>query len=63
MIVFLDRPLEDLLPTEDRPLSNNAEKLRKLHKTRYPIYLAAADKHVSVHGTPEDTLKKLLRVV
>ena len=63
VIVFLDRPLEDLLPTEDRPLSNNAEKLRKLHKTRYPIYLAAADKHVSVYGTPEETLKKLLRVV
>lgn len=63
LVAFLDRPLEDLVPAADRPLADRAEKIKALHAARYPIYLTAADRHVSVHGAPEDTLKKLLRVL
>lgn len=63
LVAFLDRPLEDLVPAGDRPLADRAEKIKALHAARYPIYLTAADRHVSVHGAPEDTLKKLLRVL
>lgn len=63
LVAFLDRPLEDLVPAADRPLADRAEKIKALHAARYPIYLTASDRHVSVHGAPEDTLKKLLRVL
>ena len=59
-VVFLDRPAEDLIPTDDRPLSDNAEKLRALYETRYPIYAKAADLTLPVRGTPEDTVNELL---
>ncbi len=42
-IVFLDRSLEDIKPTSDRPLSDTKELLEKRYKERYPIYLSSAD--------------------
>ncbi len=63
VLVFLDRPVEQLTPTGDRPLADETEKILHLHTARYPIYLAAADRHVSVAGTEEETLRKLLRVL
>lgn len=60
VLVFLDRPLSELLPTDDRPLSNDREKLRALYETRRPIYAAAADITAPVSGTPEDTAALIL---
>ena len=59
-VVFLDRPLADLLPTDDRPLSNDETKLRSLYAERHPIYTAAADVTVPVRGTPEDTVNEVM---
>lgn len=59
-LVFLDRPLSDLLPTDDRPLADDARKLRALYAARYPVYTAAADVTVPVTGTPEETAKAVL---
>ena len=59
-VVFLDRPLADLLPTDDRPLSNDGTKLRSLYAERHPIYTAAADITVPVRGTPEDTVNEVM---
>ena len=59
-LVFLDRPPEALLPTDDRPLADNVQKLRALYATRYPVYTAAADVTVAVMGTPEETAKEIL---
>ena len=59
-LVFLDRPLADLLPTDDRPLADDADKLKKLYAARYPVYTAAADVTVAVAGTPEDTMNAIL---
>ena len=42
-IYFIDRPLENLTPTSDRPLSQNNEALTKLYQERYPIYTSIAD--------------------
>ncbi|MBE6989374.1 MAG: shikimate dehydrogenase [Ruminococcaceae bacterium] len=47
-LVFLDRPLEHLLPTADRPLSDSNDKLRSLYARRRPIYLSAADAVIPV---------------
>ncbi len=59
--VFLDRPLEQLLITDDRPLSNGRDALAGLYKARYPLYCAAADLHVPVTGSAEETVKYLLK--
>ena len=55
IVVFLDRPLEDLIPSDDRPLANDEQKIRALHEKRYPIYSAAADVTVRVDGTQIQT--------
>lgn len=42
-IAFLDRPLEHLAVTADRPLSSDREKLRRRYEERYDLYRGAAD--------------------
>lgn len=54
-IYFLDRPLEDLLPTEDRPLASTAEKIRLLYEERYFRYCNACDVRIDVR----DDAKKI----
>ena len=53
-IYFLDRPLEELLPTEDRPLASSAEAIQKRYEERYHRYCSTADCRVAVTGTPEE---------
>lgn len=43
VIWFIDRPLEKLITTSDRPLSSDREALAKRYSERYPIYTATAD--------------------
>ena len=42
-LCFLDRPLDALVTTADRPLSSNSELLRQRYNERYDLYCAAAD--------------------
>ncbi|MBE6787535.1 MAG: shikimate dehydrogenase [Ruminococcaceae bacterium] len=55
-IYFLDRPLESLVATDDRPLSNDSEKLENLYNQRYKIYLNCCDKQIISNNTPSDTV-------
>lgn len=43
VICFLDRPLEQLITTDDRPLSSDREKLKKRYEERYERYCTTAD--------------------
>ena len=52
-IFFLDRPVEQLVSTEDRPLSSTKEALLKRYHERYDIYIATADAVISDDSTPE----------
>ena len=52
-LCFLDRPLEDLLPTSDRPLASTVEAIRKRYEERYERYCAAADCRIDAAGDPE----------
>ena len=52
-IYFLDRSLDLLFPTDDRPLSRSRDDLAALFERRYPIYLASADVRVDGNGTPQ----------
>ena len=49
-LYFIDRPVDQLVPTNDRPLSNSAEKLVQLYDERYPTYAACADFTIPVTG-------------
>ena len=60
VLIFLDRPLSELTPTSDRPLSDREDKLRALYREREPLYRAAADLTVPVRGTPENTLFEIM---
>lgn len=52
-LYFLDRPLPLLLPTDGRPLSRDADALKKRYNERYGIYTACADCRVENSGTAE----------
>ena len=54
-LYFLDRPLGDLLPTDDRPLANSADAIRKRYQERYALYQASADAVIDSFETPEKT--------
>lgn len=46
VIVFIDRPLDDLVTTDDRPLSSNRELLKKRYNERYGIYKSSAQAEI-----------------
>lgn len=56
-IFFLNRPLSDIMPTDDRPLSRNFSDLKKRFDERYPIYKSTADEEIFVDGIVENALK------
>ncbi len=59
-IYFLDRPLEDIQPSDDRPLSRDREALEQRYAERYPRYVAAADTGIPVRGDT-DTVAQAIR--
>ena len=59
LLVFLDRPLEKLMPTADRPLSASREALERRYRERYGLYVAAADLVVDASGAIEDEVEMI----
>ncbi len=58
-IYFIDRPLEELCATDDRPLSGNVEELRKRYNERYHLYRKYADVIIDGSGTIESVAKRI----
>lgn len=56
-VYFLDRPLEKLITTSDRPLSSNRSDLEKRYNERYGLYKRAADVIIDGSGTVEEVAK------
>lgn len=54
-LVYLARPLAELTPTADRPLTADRDALSQKFKEREPLYRGAADLTVSVCGLPKQT--------
>ena len=50
-IYFLNRDLELLIPTSDRPLSSDIDALKKRYEERYPIYKSTCDIEIDGNGT------------
>ena len=53
-IYFIDRDLDLLCPTGDRPLSSNRESLKKRYEERYGIYCDSCDLKINGNGTVEE---------
>ncbi len=60
IIFFLNRPLCDIVPTEDRPLSQNYEALKKRFEERYNIYVNSCDEETAVDGDVMNSVNKIL---
>lgn len=58
-LYFLDRPLCDLLPTDDRPLASSADAIKKRYGERYSLYCAVADHRVAVAGDAESVASEI----
>lgn len=59
-IFFIDRPLEQLIPTDDRPLSRDKDAIRQRYAERYEIYKQTADVVIPVTGSADAVAKKIL---
>ena len=60
-IFFLDRPVEYLIPTEDRPLSSTKEAVLRRYRERYGTYTATADAVIRNAGTAEEAVQLVKR--
>ncbi len=60
VVFFLNRPLEDIIPTDDRPLSSNIADLKKRFDERYNKYESAGDFEIHVDGITENAVNKIL---
>ncbi|MCR4650960.1 MAG: shikimate dehydrogenase [Lachnospiraceae bacterium] len=54
-IVFIDRDPAELIPTSDRPLADDINKIAELYNKRYSIYCESADRQVKNVGIEETT--------
>ena len=60
-IFFINADFARLCPTDDRPLSDTADKLKKLYDERIDIYKATADVVVPDMETPEAEAEYIIK--
>jgi shikimate dehydrogenase len=53
-LYFLDRALDNLTPTDSRPLATKKEALKKLYDARYNVYLNTCDIQINGNLSPQD---------
>lgn len=59
-IVWIQRNLEELYPTDSRPLSSSEEALQKLYEERKPLYTKYSDIQIENNGTISETIQKII---
>lgn len=59
ILYFIDRPLEALAATSDRPLSSNTADLARRYAERYPIYCGVCDKHIRSTNVIAETVETI----
>jgi shikimate dehydrogenase len=59
-IYFIDRPLSDLIPTDDRPLSRDRSALEELYNQRYPVYCEVCDVRIDADCDANSVSEKIL---
>ncbi len=58
-LYFLDRPLELLLPTSDRPLASSEEMIKTRYRERYERYCLTADCRIDGSGSVEEVATRI----
>lgn len=58
-IYFIDRPLNALTPTSDRPLASSREAICRLYEERYTRYVATADCRIDGNGDAEQVAARI----
>lgn len=61
LVYFIDRDLELLCPTDDRPLSSNKEAMKKRYEERYSIYKSSCDVAIDGNGTVEQVADEIFK--
>ena len=61
-VVFIDRPIEKLVTSSDRPLSSDREMLKKRYDERYGLYCSSADKKINAVDELELNVKAIKEV-
>ncbi len=59
VIFFIDRPLEQLVPTSDRPLASDVEAITKRYNERIDIYRTTCDVCIPVNGAPSAVAEEI----
>ena len=60
-VYFLDRDLDLLVPTSDRPLSSNRADLEKRYNERYRIYKASCDEVIDGNPSAECVMEEIYK--
>ncbi len=60
ILIFIDRSIDRLTPTDDRPLLQNRDMLEKLFRDRYDIYKAAADATIDGNGNILQNVRRVM---
>lgn len=58
-IYFIDRPLESLVTTDDRPLSSNRSDLEKRYNERYGLYRSFTDVIIDGNGSVNEVAERI----
>ncbi len=58
-VYFINRPLADLITTNDRPLSSNRTDLEKRYKERYSLYVSSADVVIDGSGSVAEVAERI----
>lgn len=62
-LIFLDRSLDKLITTDNRPLSNNKEDLKRRYFERYEIYKSVCDVRVDDDKSLHEVVKEVMEVI
>ena len=61
-IYFIDRPLQDLIPTSDRPLASSRDEIIKRYNERYSLYKETSDVIVDASCGVNEVAKMIVRL-
>ena len=61
IVYFMDRDINSIVATSDRPLSSNRADLEKRYVERYPLYKQRCDRHVKISNNVEENSQTIIK--
>ena len=63
VLILINRELDKLITTPDRPLSSDRKRLEELYSVRQPIYLSVADVVFNPQDNIEENINNLIQLL